>query len=72
MYALSMNAEYIAKIKYTESIRKVDSNGIRQGSIFFKNGDHFEGGIKKRLASNHGKLILNDMSFFQGCLQSLL
>ena len=36
------------------------------GKIFYKNGDHYQGGILKGLAYSQGKLVLNDMSYFQG------
>ena len=66
MYALSMNQEYIAKIKYSAGQEKLPMDAVKQGSIYFKNGDHYQGGIKNKLATDEGKLILNDMSFFQG------
>jgi hypothetical protein len=66
MYALSMNKEYIAKIKYEKTKEKQPKEGLRQGVIYFKNGDRYQGGIKQNLALGKGKLVLNDMSFFQG------
>lgn len=64
-----MNKEYIAKIKYEKVKEKVSKEGLRQGVIFFKNGDRYQGGIKQSLALGKGKLVLNDMSFFQGTHQ---
>ena len=66
MYALSMNNEYIAKIRYEKTKEKHSKEALRQGIIFFKNGDRYQGGIKQKLALGKGKLVLNDMSFFQG------
>ena len=61
-----MNKEYIAKIKYEKSKEKQPKDGLRQGVIYFKNGDRYTGGIKQGLGLDKGKIVLNDMSFFQG------
>lgn len=66
MYALSMNQEYIAKIKFAGTKEKIKQTEVKQGKIHFKNGDSYEGSIKNNLAIGEGKLILNDMSFYQG------
>lgn len=70
MYALSMNKEYIAKIKYEKTKEKQSKEALRQGVIYFKNGDRYTGGIKQGLGLGKGKIVLNDMSFFQGIWSS--
>ena len=66
MYALSMNQDYIAKIEMPDSTDKIKKIDNTKGRIHFKNGDSYEGSIKNNLAIGKGKLILNDMSFYQG------